>query len=129
MKHGYGEYRRTWFLENEGEVDHPLTKKPVLPRFLGGVTPQIAEDADRRAILAGWIVAPENPYFARATVNRIWHEYFNTGIVEPFDDFRLHQHADQPTVTGPPGRAVHPERISVEGITSNDFEISHLPGL
>lgn len=88
VKHGYGEYRRTWFLENEGEVDHPLTKKPVLPRFLGGVTPQIAEDADRRAILADWIVAPENPYFARATVNRIWHEYFNTGIVEPFDDFR-----------------------------------------
>jgi hypothetical protein len=22
-------------------------------------------------------------------VNRIWHEYFQTGIVEPFDDFRL----------------------------------------
>ncbi len=88
VKHGYGEYRRTWFLDDEGEVAHPLTKKPVAPKFLGGVAPQIPEDADRRAILVDWIVAPENPYFTRATVNRIWHEYFNTGIVEPFDDFR-----------------------------------------
>jgi len=88
VKHGYGEYRRTWFLEDEGEVSHPLTKKSVAPKFLGGETPRIPEDRDRREILADWIVAPENPYFARATVNRIWHEYFNTGIVEPFDDFR-----------------------------------------
>jgi hypothetical protein len=88
VKHGYGEYRRTWFLEDDGEVAHPLTKKPVPPKFLGGETPQIPADEDRRTVLADWIVAPENPYFARATVNRIWHEYFNTGIVEPFDDFR-----------------------------------------
>ena len=26
--------------------------------------------------------------FARATVNRVWYEYFQRGIVEPFDDFR-----------------------------------------
>jgi hypothetical protein len=88
VKHGYGEYRRTWFLENEGEVEHPVTKKPVLPRPLGGPAPQIPEGVDRRAVLADWIVAPGNPYFARATVNRIWHEYFDAGIVEPFDDFR-----------------------------------------
>ena len=88
VKHGYGEYRRTWFLDDEGEVSHPLTKKVVPPKFLGGGVPQIPEDSDRRAVLADWITAPSNPYFARATVNRIWHEYFNTGIVEPFDDFR-----------------------------------------
>jgi len=88
VKHGYGEYRRTWFLDDQGEVSHPLTKKVLPPKFLGGTVPQIPEDADRRAILADWITAPSNPYFARATVNRIWHEYFNTGIVEPFDDFR-----------------------------------------
>jgi Protein of unknown function (DUF1553)/Protein of unknown function (DUF1549) len=88
VKHGYGEYRRTWFLEKEGEVEHPVTKKPVSPRLLGGPAPQIPESVDRRAVLADWVVSPGNPYFARATVNRIWHEYFDTGIVEPFDDFR-----------------------------------------
>ena len=88
VKHGYGEYRRTWFLENRGEVEHPLTKNPVLPRVLGGEPQRIPEGVDRRQVLADWLVSPENPYFARATVNRIWAEYFGVGIVEPFDDFR-----------------------------------------
>ena len=88
IKHGYGEYRRTWYLETSGEVEHPLTKQPVRPKFLGGEEPVIAEGTDRRAVLADWITGPRNPYFARATVNRVWHEYFDAGIVEPFDDFR-----------------------------------------
>ncbi len=88
VKHGYGEYRRTWFLDEEGEVEHPVTKQHAAPKFLGGETPRIPNHVDRRAVLADWIVSPENPYFARATVNRIWRQYFGAGIVEPFDDFR-----------------------------------------
>ncbi len=88
VKHGYGEYRRTWYVDEAGETEHPVKKKPVAPKFLGGETPAIPEGGDRRAALAQWITSPRNPYFARATANRIWHEYFQTGIVEPFDDFR-----------------------------------------
>jgi len=88
VKHGYGEYRRTWFLENRGEVEHPLTKKPVLPKVLGGQPQKIPEGVDRRQVLADWLLSAENPYFARATVNRVWAVYFGVGIVEPFDDFR-----------------------------------------
>jgi hypothetical protein len=88
VKHGYGEYRRTWFLEDAGEIEHPVTKKPVRPKFLAGDSPEIPESGDRRTVLADWIVNRANPNFARATVNRIWHEYFEAGIVEPFDDFR-----------------------------------------
>jgi hypothetical protein len=75
-------------LDEEGEVEHPVLKKPVQPKFLGGETPQILENEDRRISLAAWVTSARNPYFARATVNRIWHEYFQTGIVEPFDDLR-----------------------------------------
>jgi hypothetical protein len=88
VKRGYGEYRRTWYLDEEGEVEHPVTKKTVSPKFLGGGEPEIAAEVDRRAVLADWITSPDNPYFARATVNRIWHQYFGKGIVDPFDDFR-----------------------------------------
>jgi Protein of unknown function (DUF1553)/Protein of unknown function (DUF1549) len=88
VKHGYGEYRRTWFLADTGEVEHPITKMPVAMKFLSGDTPQVSDGTDRRTVLADWIVSAKNPYFARATVNRIWHEYFGIGIVEPFDDFR-----------------------------------------
>ena len=88
VKHGYGEYRRTWYLDDEGEVEHPLTKKPVAPKFLAGAAPEIPAGADRRRVLADWVTAADNPFFARATVNRIWNQYFQSGIVEPFDDFR-----------------------------------------
>ena len=88
VKHGYGEYRRTWYLEDEGEIQHPVTKKPVAPKLLGGPVLPLTGREDRRVELARWITSPANPYFARATVNRIWHEYFQTGIVEPFDDLR-----------------------------------------
>ncbi len=88
VKHGYGEYRRTWFLEDSGEVEHPISKSPAAMKFLEGAMPQVKGETDRRSLLAEWIVDPKNPYFARATVNRIWHEYFGVGIVEPFDDFR-----------------------------------------
>ncbi|HEU0119836.1 MAG TPA: DUF1549 and DUF1553 domain-containing protein [Bryobacteraceae bacterium] len=89
VKHGIGEYRRTWYLEDEGEVAHPVTKKPVAPKLLGGAAQPFDGPDDRRRTLAEWITNPANPYFARATVNRIWHAYFQTGIVEPFDDLRM----------------------------------------
>ena len=38
--------------------------------------------------LADWITSGTNPYFAKATVNRIWSHYFGRGIVEPVDDMR-----------------------------------------
>jgi hypothetical protein len=88
VKHGYAEYRRTWFLDDEGEIEHPVTKAAVKPKLLGGSVIETPTDQDRRIALADWITSPSNPYFARATVNRIWHEYFQTGLVEPFDDFR-----------------------------------------
>jgi hypothetical protein len=36
-----------------------------------------------------WLRQPDNPYFARAIVNRVWANYFGIGIVEPPDDMNL----------------------------------------
>ncbi len=88
IKIGQGVYRRTWYLDETAEVEHPSTRQPVLPKTLGGEPLTLPKDADRRTLLAGWMTSPGNPYFARATVNRVWHSYWGTGIVEPFDDFR-----------------------------------------
>lgn len=88
VKIGAGVYRRTWYLDDQAEVEHPATKKAVMPKLLGEPAPEIPAQIDRRQVLADWITSPNNPYFARATVNRIWHDFFGTGIVEPFDDMR-----------------------------------------
>ena len=88
VKHGYGEYRRVWYSERKGELLHPVTKQPVTPRFLDGTIPVIPEGGDRREALADWITRTKELQFARATVNRIWAEYFGRGLVDPSDDFR-----------------------------------------
>jgi hypothetical protein len=36
-----------------------------------------------------WLRAKDNPYFAKAFVNRVWSNYFNVGIVQPPDDLSL----------------------------------------
>ncbi|HAD74450.1 MAG TPA: hypothetical protein DCG16_01620, partial [Gemmatimonadetes bacterium] len=47
VKHGTGAYRRTWYLEESGEVEHPQTKRPVAPKLLAEATPEIPEEIDR----------------------------------------------------------------------------------
>ena len=36
-----------------------------------------------------WMRSPDNAFFARSFVNRVWGHYFGVGIVEPVDDFSL----------------------------------------
>ncbi len=55
--------------------------------FLGDKSP--APNApDQLNALAAWITDSKNPFFARATVNRIWSYYFGKGIINPVDDMR-----------------------------------------
>ena len=78
-----------------GETKHPITKKNVSPKFLGGDTPD-TKGKDRRAVLAEWLVSPENSYFASSIANRVWAHYMGMGIVEPVDDIRVSNPASNP---------------------------------
>jgi hypothetical protein len=71
-----------------GEVTQPRTGKMMAPKVLGVPAPVIPPNTDRRRVLADLITAPDNPFFARATVNRIWYHLLGKGIVDPPDDFR-----------------------------------------
>ncbi len=70
------------------EVVIPETNKIVKAAFLDASKPQWGRKASGRELLADWVTKPENPYFARAAVNRVWARFFGTGIVEPVDDLR-----------------------------------------
>ncbi len=41
-----------------------------------------------RAALAQWVTAAQNPWFARAFVNRMWGHFLGRGFVDPVDDLR-----------------------------------------
>jgi len=64
------------------------TKLMVRPAALGSVTADIAPGDDPREALAGWMGARDNPFFAKALVNRYWKHFFNRALVEPEDDMR-----------------------------------------
>jgi hypothetical protein len=58
------------------------------PKALAAPVSEVGLGQDRREALADWIVSPDNPFFARAAVNRIWYHLFGRGIVDPVDDLR-----------------------------------------
>jgi hypothetical protein len=72
-----------------GEINHPVHKKPMTPKFLGDDTPEIPKGSDRREVLAQWLASPKNPFFARNLANLVWAHFFGQGIIEPVDDVRV----------------------------------------
>lgn len=62
--------------------------KMLSPTGLGAPALALSADQDPRVHLADWMSAPENPFFAKALVNRYWKHFFSRGIVEPEDDMR-----------------------------------------
>ena len=73
---------------NEIWVDQP-GPRPQIAKLLGNEELDLNEYDDPREPLMAWLLEKDNPYFARAFVNRIWHHYFGVGIVEPPDDFNM----------------------------------------
>lgn len=83
-----GDGIRTLFVEPRGDLIQPRTGKPQVPAPLDGEPLDPDSTEDRREALADWLVAPENPNFARSITNRVWAAYFGRGLVEPVDDLR-----------------------------------------
>ena len=67
---------------------NPRTSVAVRPVALGASGRAISADEDPRLVLADWMAAPSNPFFARVLVNRYWKHFFGRGLVEPEDDIR-----------------------------------------
>jgi len=72
----------------EGETRHPRSGAVMPPRPLDGQALSIQWRGDRREAFADWLAQPDNPYFARAIVNRVWKNFFGRGLIDPEDDLR-----------------------------------------
>jgi hypothetical protein len=83
-----GDGVRTLYVEPRGDLVQPRTGKPQIPAPLDGEPLDPDSPEDRREALADWLVAPENPHFARSIANRVWAAYFGAGLVDPVDDLR-----------------------------------------
>ncbi len=102
------------------EVD-PKTKKkksiPIKPKFLSGeelkepeppmgfVEPKLKSNElppkpafSRREKFIGWMTAKDNPFFAKAAVNRVWAQFMGRGFVHPVDDFNQKNEPSHPAL-------------------------------
>jgi hypothetical protein len=68
------------------ELMIPGTERMAQATFLDGTEPVWKSKTLSRATLASWMTAPDNPYFARAAVNRLWAYCFGTGLIDPVDE-------------------------------------------
>ena len=71
------------------DLKNPEKKVPISPRFFLGQSPQVSElvtTEGRLALAAGYVTGPENPWFARAFVNRVWTALMGEGFYDLVDD-------------------------------------------
>ncbi|HYV39124.1 MAG TPA: DUF1553 domain-containing protein [Gemmataceae bacterium] len=95
-------------------ADIPEGFKNVPPKFLAGSTAKVTGAA--RPVLAKWLTSTDNPYFARAMVNRMWAHFFGRGFVNPIDDM----HDNNP--------ATHPELLIAlaEQFKRHNYDLKYL---
>jgi hypothetical protein len=99
-------------------VSSPLgTQRSEKFRLLGEAEPvNVSKETDPRQLVVAWMKRPDNPYFARAIVNRIWAHYLGRGIVDPPDHL---------SPLNPPS---HPELLDAlaAGFIKNNYDLRWL---
>jgi len=66
----------------------PAPADPLEAVFPDGTAVRIPSNQDPRRVFAGWLITPQNPWFARSIVNRIWSWLLGRGIIHEPDDIR-----------------------------------------
>jgi len=104
------------FSAPSGDVTNPRTKQTVAPTALDATPLPASYTGDRREALAEWLTGPQNPFFARILVNRVWKHFLGQGLVEPVDDMR---------VTNPPSNAALLDFLAKDFV-DHDYDVRYL---
>ena len=86
----------TIWTTDAGEALHLRTGQPIAPLVPIDGPIHVPAGTDRRIAFARWLTRPQNPFFARVGVNRIWGHLLGRGLVDPVDDFRDSNPASHP---------------------------------
>ena len=76
------------FAKTSGVVNHPRLLRPLEPAPLDGKPMALDSLEDRRRLFATWLTSPDNEYFAKNIVNRVWGNIMGRGLCHPIDDVR-----------------------------------------
>jgi hypothetical protein len=115
------------------EILIPGTKKTVKAKFLDGTEPPEATPEQPRFVLANWIATKQNPFFARATADHLWAQFFGVSLLEPLLETQnakekekekgkdKDKEKEQSVIT-------HPELLNLltSELIAHDFDLKHL---
>jgi hypothetical protein len=76
----------------------------------------VQKGQDPRQLVMAWMRRPDNPYFARAIVNRVWAHYFGRGIIDPPDNLSSFNPASHPELL----------RELADGFVKNKYDLKWL---
>ena len=111
-----GDAGRSVYIVDRGDLIQPLRGKPQPPAALDSPPIEMDSPEDRRLVLAQWMTSPENPYFTRAVVNRVWAAYFGVGIVNPVDDLRASNPPSNPALMDALCQSLVTEKYNLKGL-------------
>jgi len=102
--HPFAKWRRSDFWQFTAFFSQSATGLATIPEtnevfnatYLGGEKAELTTGSNYREEFAHWLTRRDNPYFARATVNRLWYHFFGVGLVDPVDDFDEQNPASHP---------------------------------
>ncbi len=111
------EWKEEFVLVNPRQtLRHPRSGDVVPPKFLDGDLCEVEGQTDLRVAFADWLTAPDNPWFARNIVNRIWFWLLGRGIVHEPDDLRS---------TNPPSNPALLEHLEQE-LVRNNYDLKQI---
>ena len=99
------------YVKDRGKVFHPRSGALMLPKALGGPELEVSRFDDPRRKLARWMTASDNPFFARAFVNRMWAHFHGRGIIHPDRRRARFESPDESRVAGCVVSRVHRQRL------------------
>ncbi|HKQ78885.1 MAG TPA: PSD1 and planctomycete cytochrome C domain-containing protein [Blastocatellia bacterium] len=113
------------FLDESGEV-----VQPAIPAVFGKL--DVGNRRATRLDLANWIASKENPLTARVSVNRMWRQFFGTGLSKALDD--LGSQGEWPThpelLDWMAAEFMHPVECGVRnaecGTITHDWDVKHI---
>jgi len=97
----------------------PSATEPLEAVLPDGSIVQIKPGEDPRVVFADWLISPDNKWFARNIVNRVWAWLMGRGLIHEPDDIRT----DNP--------AVHPQVLAYleKELIKSKYDLRHIFGL
>ncbi|MCS7271205.1 MAG: DUF1549 domain-containing protein, partial [Gemmataceae bacterium] len=124
--------RQVVFVRPDGTVTNKRTGQPAAYKPLETAPLTVDRGQDPRNAFAQWMTQPNNPFFAKALVNRYWAHFFGRGIVDPPDDMRVTNPPSNPELLDVLAQHFVQNKYSLKALirlicTSRTYQLSAVP--